>query len=125
MAITSDQIRAVATHFGGSTDQPEEQQPTKQPTKKRKKVTEETKTGKKLISVYLTVDNYKILQEYARYLANNGETNDLNQRLGAGTLIDEAIQEYINRHMKEIEEWREYMKSAPKPPKSRRPRKQK
>ena len=120
MAITDDQIKAVRTRFGGSPDQPDEQ-----PTKKRKKVTEVTSNGMKLISVYLDVDNYKILQEYARYLANHGETNDHNQRLGAGNLINEAIEEYIKRHMKEIEEWREYMKNAPKLPKSRRTRKQK
>lgn len=122
MAVNKDQINAVASNFGQPPTDPTPPDPA--PKKGKKKATEETKNGKKLISVYLTVDNYKILQEYAGYLASNGATNDLNQRLGAGTLIDEAIQEYINRHMKEIEKWREYMENAPKPPKGRRLRKQ-
>lgn len=117
MAVNKDQINAVASNFGQPPTDPTPPDPA--PKKSRK-----TKNGKQLISVYLTVANYQILQEYAGYLASNGATNDLNQRLGAGTLIDEAIQEYINRHMKEIEKWREYMENAPKPPKGRRLRKQ-
>ena len=73
--------------------------------------TEEQAEGKKVLkSFYCTESVFKQLAELAQYRSIGlGKKNSRNQPIGAGTLINEAATEYLERHMDELNQWRQLM----------------
>lgn len=75
--------------------------------KKKKKA---TKNGMVLKSFYCSETVFDQLSELAGYRGIiKGEKNSRGQNIGAGTLINEAATEYLERHMDELNQWRQLM----------------
>ena len=74
-------------------------------------VTEEQAEGKKVLkSFYCTEHVFNQLAELAGYRSiGAGAKNRRGQNIGAGTLINEAATEYLERHMDELNQWRQLM----------------
>lgn len=71
---------------------------------------EQAKNKKKLKSFYCTETVFDQLAELAQYRSIGlGKKNSRNQPIGAGTLIDIAAAEYLERHMDELNQWRQLM----------------
>ena len=60
---------------------------------------------KKTVSFYVTEKNYRKLQSLARFRAATGERNSRGQALSTGSLINTAIEEYLERHSDELEQF--------------------
>lgn len=73
--------------------------------------TEEQAEGKKVLkSFYCTESVFNQLAELAGYRSiGAGVKNRRGQNIGAGTLINEAATEYLERHMDELNQWRQLM----------------
>lgn len=74
-------------------------------------VTEEQAEGKKVLkSFYCNESVFNQLAELAGYRSiAGGAKNSRGQNIGAGTLINEAATEYLERHMDELNQWRQLM----------------
>ena len=70
---------------------------------------------KKLRSFYCSESTFEALSDLARFRSMMGEKNSKGQAIGAGTLIDEAAAEYVERHRAELEKWREIFASITPP----------
>lgn len=72
---------------------------------------EEQAEGKKVLkSFYCTESVFNQLAELAGYRSiGAGVKNKRGQNIGAGTLINEAATEYLERHMNELNQWRQLM----------------
>lgn len=73
--------------------------------------TEEQAESKKVLkSFYCTESVFNQLAELAGYMSiGAGVKNRRGQNIGAGTLIDIAAREYLERHMDELNQWRQLM----------------
>lgn len=60
---------------------------------------------RKPISFYIQPSLYEQMQTLARFRAASGEKNKQGQAVGAGSLINEAIAEYLERNKEELEQW--------------------
>ena len=75
--------------------------------KKKKKA---TKNGMVLKSFYCSETVFDQLSELAGYRSIiEGKKNGRGQNIGAGTLINKAATEYLERHMDELNQWRQLM----------------
>ena len=75
--------------------------------KKKKKA---TKNGMVLKSFYCSETVFDQLSELAGYRSIiKGKKNNRGQNIGAGTLINEAATEYLEKHMDELNQWRQLM----------------
>lgn len=77
-------------------------EPPKTPVKKKQPARREVR---KPISFYIEPSLYEQMQTLARFRAATGEKNRQGQAVGAGSLINEAIAEYLERNRDELEQW--------------------
>lgn len=71
---------------------------------------EQANQKKKLKSIWISESVYEQLLELAGYRSiGAGVKNRRGQNIGAGTLINEAATEYLERHMDELNQWRQLM----------------
>lgn len=69
-----------------------------------------TKNGMVLKSFYCNESVFNQLAELAGYRSIiKGKKNSRGQNIGAGTLINKAATEYLERHMDELNQWRQLM----------------
>lgn len=106
-APTSEPTANIVTGEAASKDK---QKPEGQEAGRKKK--KATKNGMILKSFYCSetvFDQLSELAEYRSILKVKGGKNNRGQNIGAGTLINEAATEYLEKHMDELNQYRQLM----------------
>ena len=75
------------------------QQSEDEPDKEQKRV---------LISMLVDADVYADFKELARFRTMQGETNRRGQAMSAASLVNIAMQEFLDRHAEELEQWKTF-----------------
>lgn len=70
---------------------------------------EEEKPNKTAISLFIEPELYESVKALASYRAAQGERNKQGQPMSAGSVINEAISEYVQARKCELETWRVLM----------------
>ena len=76
-------------------------------TDKNSKAPKPKKPKKQLISCYISSESYALLNELAKFRTKYKENT------GYSELVDEAVKQYIEAKMPEVEIWREYESKLP------------
>ena len=64
---------------------------------------------KRLVSFYCNESDYQQIEKLARHRAvMGGERNKKGQAVGAGTIINEAVHEYVKNHAADIAAWESF-----------------
>lgn len=69
---------------------------------------EETRSRRRMISFYVAPELYQKIQSLADYRAALGQKNQKGQPFSAAALMNEALEEYIERNRDTLHRWEEF-----------------